>query len=155
MERMNSVPVNHAFTAEIISPSSGSDTRPKALWQSRKAAMFASGRPSIWTPMGRLEPLVYEGRSRTSPCHRCREKSLQVDVFGVGARSLRDLSNTWFGNAPNITASATGSLVRVLTIDRSDINLFPSQRIIRSVLCPMPTRAIWISVFCRANMPAE
>ena len=154
MERMNGI-LSTMLTAEIDFIVRGLNHNERVLWQGRKAAMLRKRQTFYLDTNEDGEPLVYEGRVVQARVIGVAEKSLRVDVFGVECTIFaRDLSNTWFGDAHEYYSSATGSLSVYLPLTAATSTAFPSQRT-SAAFCLMPTRAIWISVFYRANMPAE
>ena len=108
MERMNSI-LATMLTAEIDFIVRGLDNTARSVVASRKAAMLRSG-------LG------------------VAEKVLRVEVFGVECTIFaRDLSAAWFGDAREYYSVGDRVLVRVLTIDRDDINHISITADIRSV----------------------
>ena len=79
-------------------------------------------------------PMIYEGRVVQARVIGVAEKVLRVEVFGVECTIFaRDLSAAWFGDAREYYSVGDRVLVRVLTIDRDDINHISITADIRSV----------------------
>ena len=134
MERMNGI-LSTMLTAEIDFIVRGLNHNERSAVASRKAAMLRKRQTFYLDTNEDGEPLVYEGRVVQARVIGVAEKSLRVDVFGVECTIFaRDLSNTWFGDAHEYYSVGDRVLVRVLTIDRSDINRISITADIRSVL---------------------
>ena len=134
MERMNGI-LSTMLTAEIDFIVRGLSHNERSAVASRKAAMLRKRQTFYLDTNEDGEPLVYEGRVVQARVIGVAEKSLRVDVFGVECTIFaRDLSNTWFGDAHEYYSVGDRVLVRVLTIDRSDINRISITADIRSVL---------------------
>lgn len=134
MERMNGI-LSTMLTAEIDFIVRGLNHNERSAVASRKAAMLRKRQTFYLDTNEDGEPLVHEGRVVQARVIGVAEKSLRVDVFGVECTIFaRDLSNTWFGDAHEYYSVGDRVLVRVLTIDRSDINRISITADIRSVL---------------------
>ena len=134
MERMNGI-LSTMLTAEIDFIVRGLNHNERSAVASRKAAMLRKRQTFYLDTNEDGEPLVYEGRVVQARVIGVAEKSLRVDVFGVECTIFaRDLSNTWVGDAHEYYSVGDRVLVRVLTIDRSDINRISITADIRSVL---------------------
>ena len=134
MERMNGI-LSTMLTAEIDFIVRGLNHNERSAVASRKAAMLRKRQTFYLDTNEDGKPLVYEGRVVQARVIGVAEKSLRVDVFGVECTIFaRDLSNTWFGDAHEYYSVGDRVLVRVLTIDRSDINRISITADIRSVL---------------------
>ena len=134
MNRLNRI-LGTMLGAEIDFIVKGIDSTTHSAVASRREAMLRKRQTFYLDTNEDGEPLVYEGRVVQARVIGVAEKSLRVDVFGVECTIFaRDLSNTWFGDAHEYYSVGDRVLVRVLTIDRSDINRISITADIRSVL---------------------
>ena len=133
MERMNSI-LATMLTAEIDFIVRGLDNTARSVVASRKAAMLRKRQTFYLDANEDGVPMIYEGRVVQARVIGVAEKVLRVEVFGVECTIFaRDLSAAWFGDAREYYSVGDRVLVRVLTIDRSDINHISITADIRSV----------------------
>ncbi len=133
MERMNSI-LATMLTAEIDFIVRGLDNTARSVVASRKAAMLRKRQTFYLDTNEDGVPMIYEGRVVQARVIGVAEKVLRVEVFGVECTIFaRDLSAAWFGDAREYYSVGDRVLVRVLTIDRSDINHISITADIRSV----------------------
>ena len=133
MERMNSI-LATMLTAEIDFIVRGLDNTARSVVASRKAAMLRKRQTFYLDANEDGVPMIYEGRIVQARVIGVAEKVLRVEVFGVECTIFaRDLSAAWFGDAREYYSVGDRVLVRVLTIDRSDINHISITADIRSV----------------------
>ena len=133
MERMNSI-LATMLTAEIDFIVRGLDNTARSVVASRKAAMLRKRQTFYLDTNEDGVPMIYEGRVVQARVIGVAEKVLRAEVFGVECTIFaRDLSAAWFGDAREYYSVGDRVLVRVLTIDRSDINHISITADIRSV----------------------
>ena len=133
MERMNSI-LATMLTAEIDFIVRGLDNTARSVVASRKAAMLRKRQTFYLDTNEEGVPMIYEGRVVQARVIGVAEKVLRVEVFGVECTIFaRDLSAAWFGDAREYYSVGDRVLVRVLTIDRGDINHISITADIRSV----------------------
>lgn len=133
MERMNSI-LATMLTAEIDFIVRGLDNTARSVVASRKAAMLRKRQTFYLDTNEDGVPMIYEGRVVQARVIGVAEKVLRVEVFGVECTIFaRDLSAAWFGDAREYYSVGDRVLVRVLTIDRGDINHISITADIRSV----------------------
>lgn len=133
MERMNSI-LATMLTAEIDFIVRGLDNTARSVVASRKVAMLRKRQTFYLDANEDGIPMIYEGRVVQARVIGVAEKVLRVEVFGVECTIFaRDLSAAWFGDAREYYSVGDRVLVRVLTIDRSDINHISITADIRSV----------------------
>lgn len=133
MERMNSI-LATMLTAEIDFIVRGLDNSARSVVASRKAAMLRKRQTFYLDTNEDGVPMIYEGRVVQARVIGVAEKVLRVEVFGVECTIFaRDLSAAWFGDAREYYSVGDRVLVRVLTIDRDDINHISITADIRSV----------------------
>lgn len=133
MERMNSI-LATMLTAEIDFIVRGLDNSARSVVASRKAAMLRKRQTFYLDTNEDGIPMIYEGRVVQARVIGVAEKVLRVEVFGVECTIFaRDLSAAWFGDAREYYSVGDRVLVRVLTIDRDDINHISITADIRSV----------------------
>lgn len=133
MERMNSI-LATMLTAEIDFIVRGLDNTARSVVASRKAAMLRKRQTFYLDANEDGIPMIYEGRVVQARVIGVAEKVLRVEVFGVECTIFaRDLSAAWFGDAREYYSVGDRVLVRVLTIDRDDINHISITADIRSV----------------------
>lgn len=133
MERMNSI-LATMLTAEIDFIVRGLDNTARSVVASRKAAMLRKRQTFYLDANEDGVPMIYEGRVVQARVIGVAEKVLRVEVFGVECTIFaRDLSAAWFGDAREYYSVGDRVLVRVLTIDRDDINHISITADIRSV----------------------
>ena len=133
MERMNSI-LGTMLTAEIDFIVRGLDNTARSVVASRKAAMLRKRQTFYLDTNEDGVPMIYEGRVVQARVIGVAEKVLRVEVFGVEcAIFARDLSAAWFGDAREHYSVGDRVLVRVLTIDRADIEHISITADIRSV----------------------
>lgn len=106
----------------------------RSVVASRKAAMLRKRQTFYLDTNEDGVPMIYEGRVVQARVIGVAEKVLRVEVFGVECTIFaRDLSAAWFGDAREYYSVGDRVLVRVLTIDRGDINHISITADIRSV----------------------
>ena len=133
MERMNSI-LSTMLTAEIDFIVRGLDNTARSVVASRKAAMLRKRQTFYLDTNEDGVPKIYEGRVVQARVIGVAEKVLRAEVFGVECTIFaRDLSAAWFGDAREYYSVGDRVLVRVLTIDRGDINHLSITADIRSV----------------------
>lgn len=133
MERMNSI-LATMLTAEIDFIVRGLDNTARSVVASRKAAMLRKRQTFYLDTNEDGVPMIYEGRVVQARVIGVAEKVLRAEVFGVECTIFaRDLSAAWFGDAREYYSVGDRVLVRVLTIDRGDINHISITADIRSV----------------------
>lgn len=122
------------LTAEIDFIVRGLDNTARSVVASRKAAMLRKRQTFYLDANEDGIPMIYEGRVVQARVIGVAEKVLRVEVFGVECTIFaRDLSAAWFGDAREYYSVGDRVLVRVLTIDRDDINHISITADIRSV----------------------
>lgn len=122
------------LTAEIDFIVRGLDNTARSVVASRKAAMLRKRQTFYLDTNEDGVPMIYEGRVVQARVIGVAEKVLRVEVFGVECTIFaRDLSAAWFGDAREYYSVGDRVLVRVLTIDRDDINHISITADIRSV----------------------
>jgi ribosomal protein S1 len=120
--------------AEIDFIVRGIDKESRSVVASRKAAMLRKRQTFYMDTNEQGEPMIYEGRIVQARVIGVAEKVLRVEIFGVEcAIFARDLAWTWFGDAREQYSVGDRVLVRVLTIDRADVNRISITADIRSV----------------------
>ena len=130
---MNSI-LATMLTAEIDFIVRGLDNTARSVVASRKAAMLRKRQTFYLDANEEGIPMIYEGRVVQARVIGVAEKVLRVEVFGVECTIFaRDLSAAWFGDAREYYSVGDRVLVRVLTIDRGDINHISITADIRSV----------------------
>lgn len=120
--------------AEIDFIVKGHDNKTRSVVASRKDAMYKK-RQTFYMDTNELgEHLIYEGRVVQARVVAVAEKIIRVEVFGVEcAIFARGLSWEWIGNAHDHFSVGDRILVRVLRIDRKDIEHLSVQVDVRSV----------------------
>ena len=134
MDRLNRI-ASSMMGAEIDFIVRGIDKASRSVVASRRAAMLRK-RQTFYMDASEATgaPLVYEGRVVQARVVGVAEKALRVEVFGVECVILaRDLSVDWLGDARDRYSVGDRVLVRVQTIDRSDINNISITADIRSI----------------------
>ena len=134
MDRLNRI-ASSMMGAEIDFIVRGIDKASRSVVASRRAAMLRK-RQTFYMDVSEATgaPLVYEGRVVQARVVGVAEKALRVEVFGVECVILaRDLSVDWLGDARDRYSVGDRVLVRVQTIDRSDINNISITADIRSI----------------------
>jgi hypothetical protein len=133
MDRLNRILVT-MLGAEIDFIVRGIDKESRSVVASRKAAMLRKRQTFYMDTNEQGEPMIYEGRIVQARVIGVAEKVLRVEIFGVEcAIFARDLAWTWFGDAREQYSVGDRVLVRVLTIDRADVNRISITADIRSV----------------------
>lgn len=133
MDRLNRILVT-MLGSEIDFIVRGIDMQSRSVVASRRAAMLRK-RQTFYMDVNDLgETLIYEGRVVQARVVGVSEKILRVEVFGVECPIFaRDLSWTWFGDARDQYSVGDRVLVRVLTIDKPDLNNIAITADVRSV----------------------
>lgn len=133
MDRLNRILVT-MMGAEIDFIVRGIDANSRSVVASRKGAMLRK-RQTFYMDTNELgETMIYEGRVVQARVIGVAEKVLRVEVFGVECPIFaRDLSWTWFGDARDQYSVGDRVLVRVLTIDRKNLNDISITADVRSV----------------------
>ena len=133
MNRLNRI-LGTMLGAEIDFIVRGLDNTARSVVASRKAAMLRKRQTFYLDTNEDGVPMIYEGRVVQARVIGVAEKVLRVEVFGVECTIFaRDLSAAWFGDAREYYSVGDRVLVRVLTIDRGDINHISITADIRSV----------------------
>lgn len=112
----------------------GHDNKTRSVVASRKDAMYKK-RQTFYLDTNELgEHLIYEGRVVQARVVAVAEKIIRVEVFGVECAVVaRGLSWEWIGNARDRFSVGDRILVRVLKIDRRDVEHLSVQVDVRSV----------------------
>lgn len=133
MDRLQRI-LNTRLGAEIDFIVKGHDNKTRSVVASRKDAMYKK-RQTFYMDTNELgEHLIYEGRVVQARVVAVAEKIIRVEVFGVECAIVaRGLSWEWIGNAHDHFSVGDRILVRVLKIDRRDIEHLSVQVDVRSV----------------------
>lgn len=112
----------------------GHDNKTRSVVASRKEAMYKK-RQTFYMDTNELgEHLIYEGRIVQARVVAVAEKIIRVEVFGVECAIMaRGLSWEWIGNAHDHYSVGDRILVRVLKIDRKDVEHLSMEVDVRSV----------------------
>ena len=133
MERLNSI-LNSRLGCEIDFIVKGYDNDTRSVVASRKEAMYRK-RQTFYLDTDELgEHLIYEGRVVQARVVAVAEKVIRVEVFGVECSIVaRGLSWEWIGNARDHFSVGDRILVRVLKINRTDLEHLSIRVDVRSV----------------------
>jgi hypothetical protein len=113
----------------------GIENKSRSIVASRREAMFRK-RKTFYMDANELgEHMIYEGRVVQARVVAVAEKMIRVEVFGVECSIVaRGLSWLWIGSARDHFSVGDRILVRVLKIDRTDVEHLSIQVDARSVL---------------------
>lgn len=133
MEQLNRI-LNSRLGAEIDFIVKGYDNSTHSVVASRKDAMLRK-RQTFYLDTDALgETMIYEGRVVQARVVAVAEKIVRVEVFGVECSiRARDLSWEWIGNARDHFSVGDRVLVRVLSINRPNVEDITITADIRSV----------------------
>lgn len=112
----------------------GVDIKSRCAVASRRAAMMRK-RQAFYMDKGDTDnPLIYPGRIVQARVVAVAEKIIRVEVFGVECTiRASDMSWEWIGNAKELYSVGDRVLVRVLTIDRPNVEDISITADIRSI----------------------
>lgn len=133
MERLHRI-LNSRLGAEIDFVVKGYDNNTHSVVASRRDAMLRK-RQTFYLDTDELgEHMIYEGRVVQARVVAVAEKVIRVEVFGVECSIVaRGLSWEWIGNARDHFSVGDRILVRVLRIQREDLEHITIQVDARSV----------------------
>ena len=113
----------------------GIENRSRSIVASRREAMLRKRRTFYMEANVLGEHMIYEGRVVQARVVAVAEKMIRVEVFGVECSIVaRGLSWLWIGSAREHFSVGDRILVRVLKIDRTDVENLSIQVDARSVL---------------------
>ena len=126
--------LNARLGSEIDFIVKGYDNNTRSVVASRKEAMYRK-RQTFYLDTDELgEHMIYEGRVVQARVVAVAEKVIRVEVFGVETSIVaRDLSWEWLGNAREHFNVGDRILVRVLRINRTDLEHLSIRVDVRSV----------------------
>ena len=133
MEQLSRV-LNARLGSEIDFIVKGIENKSRSIVASRKDAMLKK-RQTFYMDTDELgEPMIYEGRVVQARVVAVAEKIIRVEVFGVEC-SIRaqGLSWEWIGNARDHFFVGDRILVRILKIERPDVENITITADVRSV----------------------
>lgn len=133
MEQLSRV-LNARLGSEIDFIVKGIENKSRSIVASRKDAMLKK-RQTFYMDADELgEPMIYEGRVVQARVVAVAEKIIRVEVFGVEC-SIRaqGLSWEWIGNARDHFFVGDRILVRILKIERPDVENITITADVRSV----------------------
>ena len=121
MEQLNRI-LNARLGSEIDFIVKGYDNETRSVVGSRREAMLRK-RQTFYLDTDEMgEHLIYEGRVVQARVVAVAEKVIRVEVFGVETSIVaRGLSWEWIGNARDHFSVGDRILVRVLKINRTDV----------------------------------
>lgn len=133
MDRLNRI-LNSRLGSEIDFIVKGYDNDSRSVVASRREAMLRK-RQTFYLDTDELgEHMIYEGRVVQARVVAVAEKVIRVEVFGVECSIVaRGLSWEWIGNARDHFSVGDRILVRVLRIDRVDLEHLSIRVDVRSV----------------------
>ena len=133
MEQMHRI-LNARLGSEIDFIVKGYDNNARSVVASRKEAMYRK-RQTFYLDTDEMgEHMIYEGRVVQARVVAVAEKVIRVEVFGVETSIVaRDLSWEWLGNARDHFNVGDRILVRVLKINRTDLEHLSIRADVRSV----------------------
>lgn len=133
MDQLNRI-LNARLGCEIDFIVKGYDNKGRSVVGSRRDAMLRK-RQTFYMDADELgEHLIYVGRVVQARVVAVAEKVIRVEVFGVETSILaRDLSWEWMGNARDHFSVGDRILVRVLKINRADVEHLSIRVDVRSV----------------------
>ena len=133
MNRLNRI-LGTMLGAEIDFIVKGIDSTTHSAVASRRDAMLRKRQTFYFGKDASGNPYIYPGRLVEARVIAVAEKVLRVEAFGIEcAIFARDLSWQWVSDVRDLYSVGDRVLVRVLTIDRSDINHISITADIRSV----------------------
>ena len=113
----------------------GIENKSRSIVASRRDAMLRKRRTFYMDANELGEHMIYEGRVVQARVIAVAEKMIRVEVFGVECSIVaRGLSWLWIGSARDQFSVGDRILVRVLKIDRTDVERLSIQVDARSVL---------------------
>ena len=126
--------LNSRLGGEIDFVVKGIENKSRSIVASRKDAMLKKRRTFYLDEDAQGQPLIYEGRIVQARVVATAEKMIRVEVFGVEC-SIRAkfLSWEWVGDAREKFSIGDRVLVRVLSIDKPDLEHLSITADIRSV----------------------
>ena len=133
MEQLSRV-LNARLGSEIDFIVKGIENKSRSIVASRKDAMLKK-RQTFYMDTDELgEPMIYEGRVVQARVVAVAEKIIRVEVFGVEC-SIRaqGLSWEWIGNARDHFFVGDRILVRILKVERPDVENITISADVRSV----------------------
>ena len=112
----------------------GIENRSRSIVASRKDAMYRKRQTFYMDTDVSGRPLIYEGRIVQARVVAVAERLIRVEVFGVEC-NIRGggLSRAWYGNANENFSVGDVILVRVLTVQRPDVENIRITADVRSV----------------------
>ena len=112
----------------------GIENRSRSIVASRKDAMYRKRQTFYMDTDASGQPMIYEGRIVQARVVAVAERVIRVEVFGVEC-NIRGggLSRAWYGNANENFSVGDTILVRVLTIQRPDVENIQITADVRSV----------------------
>ena len=133
MEQLSRV-LNARLGSEIDFIVKGIENKSRSIVASRKDAMLKK-RQTFYMDTDELgKPMIYEGRVVQARVVAVAEKIIRVEVFGVECPiRAQGLSWEWIGNARDHYFVGDRILVRVLKIDRPDVENITITADVRSV----------------------
>lgn len=133
MDQMHRI-LNARLGSEIDFIVKGYDNNARSVVASRKEAMYRK-RQTFYLDTDEMgEHMIYEGRVVQARVVAVAEKVIRVEVFGVETSIVaRDLSWEWLGNARDHFNVGDRILVRVLKINRTDLEHLSIRVDVRSV----------------------
>lgn len=133
MEHLNRI-LNARLGSEIDFVVKGCDNATRSVVASRREAMLKK-RQTFYMDTDELgRHLIYEGRIVQARIVAVAEKVVRIEAFGVECSiRARGLSWEWIGNAHDHFSVGDRVLVRILTIDRPDVENITITADMRSV----------------------
>ncbi len=133
MDRLNRI-LNARLGSEIDFVVKGCDNATRSVVASRREAMLKKRQTFYMDTDDLGRHLIYEGRIVQARIIAVAEKVVRVEAFGVECSiRARGLSWEWIGNARDHFSVGDRVLVRVLTIDRPDVENITITADMRSV----------------------
>ena len=133
MDQLNRI-LNARLGSEIDFIVKGYDNETRSVVGSRREAMLRKRQTFYFDTDEMGEHLIYEGRVVQARVVAVAEKVIRVEVFGVETSIVaRGLSWEWIGNARDHFNVGDRILVRVLKINRTDLELLTIRVDARSV----------------------
>ena len=136
--------------AEIDFVVKGIDSKTRSIVASRKEAMLKKRKIFYMDTDDSGEYRIYDGRIIQARVIATAEKAIRIEAFGVECSVMaRDLSWDWIGDARDRFAVGDQVLVRVLSVNREDIEHISIKADLRSVsdarqdnlrLCRLPSK---------------
>jgi len=126
--------VNMRMGCEIDFIVRGIDSKKRSIVASRRAAMLRK-RQAFYMERGDAgEPMIYPGRIVQARVVAVADKVIRVEVFGVEcAIRASGISWEWIGNARDLYSVGDRVLVRVLSVERPNVENISIKADIRSI----------------------